>query len=268
MSLRQAILSMLYSRFKRGDSLCGFPGGVPWDYGTFIRSCSSRLERGEPQGWDDFLGQFTTDGGFARVIRAVLEDEWPLLAVEEVTFVQSCVARLEHGDSGGWHDLVERSAGDGLFAHAFDPFLQAVGGSVDNIHSEELDDLLVLLRPPAPAGEEPPAPTGQAKSAIMYVERKAGKLTGPARIGRVTFSKTGRTIYYGGRQFRSLKGRAFKANYFDVKTGEEYWISGPRRDGRDRLYGERIPIEIDEDAREEYWTRIRRQPGNVHRVTV
>jgi hypothetical protein len=57
------------------------------------------------------------------------------------------------------------------------------------------------------------------RTRIMYIERKAGNLTGPARIGRVTYSKTGATIYYGGREFRSLKGAGFKANYFDVETG-------------------------------------------------
>lgn len=30
---------------------------------------------------------------------------------------------------------------------------------------------------------------------IMYLERKAGNLTGEARIGRVRFSKTGKTLY-------------------------------------------------------------------------
>ena len=39
---------------------------------------------------------------------------------------------------------------------------------------------------------------------IMYIERKAGELTGVARIGQVTFSKTGKTIYYRGKKFRSL----------------------------------------------------------------
>ena len=84
----------------------------------------------------------------------------------------------------------------------------------------------------------------------MYVESKAGGLTGPARIGRVTFSKTGRTLNYQGRAFQSLKGAGFKANYYDTLSGEEYWISGPKRDGTDRLYGEAIPVEIDDDARE------------------
>lgn len=100
---------------------------------------------------------------------------------------------------------------------------------------------------------------------IMYIERKAGCLTGQARIGRVKFSKTGKTIYYDEKQFRSLKGEGFKANYFEVKNGEEYWISGCRQDGADRLDGERVPIEIDDDFREEYWLKIRKQPGNKHK---
>jgi len=58
----------------------------------------------------------------------------------------------------------------------------------------------------------------------MYIERKAGGLEGEARIGRVTFSRTGRTLYYRARAFQSLKGGGFKANYYDVQTGEDYWI--------------------------------------------
>ena len=101
------------------------------------------------------------------------------------------------------------------------------------------------------------------QSRIMYMEYKGSDLTGPARIGRVTFSKTGRTLYYGGKSFRSLKGAGFKSNYYDVETNEQYWISGPRKDGKDRLYGERVPIEIDEDVREEYWRDIRGMPEKI-----
>jgi hypothetical protein len=93
----------------------------------------------------------------------------------------------------------------------------------------------------------------------MYIERKAGELTGPARIGRITYSKTGATIYYRGQEFRSLKGAGFKANYREVATGEEYWISGPRRDGRDALYATNVATEIDEDVADEYWTQIRKR---------
>ncbi len=97
----------------------------------------------------------------------------------------------------------------------------------------------------------------------MYIESKATGLTGEARIGRVSFSKTGRTLYYRGRAFQSLRGAGFKANYYDIATGEEYWISGPRKDGADRLYGEPVPVEIDEDVQEEYWTQIRSEPHRV-----
>jgi hypothetical protein len=37
----------------------------------------------------------------------------------------------------------------------------------------------------------------------MYIESKAGGLTGPARIGRVRFSKSGATIYYQDKAFQS-----------------------------------------------------------------
>ena len=99
---------------------------------------------------------------------------------------------------------------------------------------------------------------------IMYIESKADGLTGPARIGRVSFSKTGRTLYYRGRSFQSLKGAGFKSNYYEIETGEEYWISGPRKDGADRLYGEPVAVDIDDDVREEYWTEIRGQPSRLN----
>jgi len=95
----------------------------------------------------------------------------------------------------------------------------------------------------------------------MYIESKAEGLNGPARIGRVTFNRTGRMLTYRGKSFQSLNGRGFKANYYETETGEECWISGPRRDGLDRLYGKSaIVVEIDDDVREEYWTEIRKQP--------
>ena len=95
----------------------------------------------------------------------------------------------------------------------------------------------------------------------MYIELKEDGLRGPARIGRVCFSKTGKTLYYSGRTLVPLNGRALKANYFDGETYEEFWISGPRLDGCDALYP--TTVEIDEDSREEYWREIRRQPDNV-----
>ena len=95
------------------------------------------------------------------------------------------------------------------------------------------------------------------KSRIMYIECKAEGLVGPARIGRVTFSKTGASLYYRDKTFQSLKGCGFKAHYFEVESGDYYWISGPKKYGQDRLYPSSVPVEADEDIQREYWTTIR-----------
>jgi hypothetical protein len=95
-------------------------------------------------------------------------------------------------------------------------------------------------------------------SRVMYIEQKIGGVRGPARIGRVEFSQTGKTLYYAGRKLAPLKGQGLKANYFDSETLEKFWISGPRGDGTDSLYG--ATVEIDEDCRKEYWRHIRKRP--------
>lgn len=96
------------------------------------------------------------------------------------------------------------------------------------------------------------------RTRIMYIEDKSAGLVGPCRIGRVTFSKTGSTLRYQDRSFQSLKGHGFKANYFDVETGQRFWISGPRKDGADGLYGRVTqPEDVDADIAEEYWLKVR-----------
>jgi len=115
------------------------------------------------------------------------------------------------------------------------------------------------------------------KTRIMHIENKGGEwkqgywgafypvgsnLTGPGRIGRVTFSKTGLSITYKGQQFGRFNGK--KSNYVCEQTGESFWISGPKKRGGDALYATNFPTEIDEDVREEYWTTIRNQPERKH----
>lgn len=98
---------------------------------------------------------------------------------------------------------------------------------------------------------------GQHRSRIIYIEDKSEVLNGPARIGRVTFSKSGRSVTYGGREFLKV-GNGYKYNHIETGTGAHFWISGPRRDGADRLHPEsRIPVAIDDDVAEEYWRTIR-----------
>jgi hypothetical protein len=103
------------------------------------------------------------------------------------------------------------------------------------------------------------------KTQIMYIEFKGDGINGPARVGRVAFSKSYRSVYYQGRRYQVLQG-GYKTNYFDSETLEEVWISGCKKKGGDRLY----PgiIEIDDDVREEYWTEIRKMPEEKNRKKI
>lgn len=95
-----------------------------------------------------------------------------------------------------------------------------------------------------------------SKSRIMYIEDKSEGLDGPARIGRVIFSKSGRSVHYDGRTFRRV-GNGYKYNHIAEDNGDHFWISGPRKDGADRLNGGSRPVEIDENVEREYWRDIR-----------
>ena len=127
-----------------------------------------------------------------------------------------------------------------------------------------LDDAIATASERGTIGSLPTNKATARAGRIMYIECKAGGLTGPARIGRVTFSQTGRTLYYRGQKFQSLKGLGFKSNYYDVETGNDYWISGPKRNSIKSIAAGNSPIEIDDDVREEYWRVIRRQPERIH----
>lgn len=93
----------------------------------------------------------------------------------------------------------------------------------------------------------------------MYVQLKTGHDTdqGPSWIAWVRFSKTWQTAYFRGRTLRRRQG--ISANFHDVDTGEEFWLSGPKRDRSDGRYGS-VPPEIDDDAREAYEAFLRGSP--------
>jgi hypothetical protein len=56
----------------------------------------------------------------------------------------------------------------------------------------------------------------------------------------------------------SLKGRGISANYVDIDTGDQYWVSGVKKNGQDRHpAGGRGPVETDEDAKDEYLRLIK-----------
>lgn len=87
----------------------------------------------------------------------------------------------------------------------------------------------------------------------MYLENKStGGDRGEARIGWVTFSKTGRSVYYKGKRLQRLKGGGISGNYFDAASGDEYWISGVKKSGTNRHWAGGGAVAIDADAREEF----------------
>jgi hypothetical protein len=91
------------------------------------------------------------------------------------------------------------------------------------------------------------------KTRLLYVENKDGQIDGAtARIGWATFSKTGQTIYYRGRTLQKAKGGGIRGNFFDIASGEEYWVSGVKKRGSNVHPAESVSVEIDPDALAEY----------------
>ena len=93
------------------------------------------------------------------------------------------------------------------------------------------------------------------KTDIVYVEIETGtNHNGKAWIGKCFYSKTGQTIYFNGNIYRKSKGSS--SNYFDIESGNRFWISGVKKDGNDRhKFGKGI-IEIDQSIVEEYLKKI------------
>lgn len=225
-------------------------GSPSWTDGQFIRACGLRLERGDASAWSDFLDRLDSDRALTLAVRSVLIGKCAVLQVPES------------------HDVTLNLPMDAepLSIHDEKHFLHSL-----NIWDRE--PVAVFPDPAAHYAPDYPhlykvedpnkfiPPSKESRGEIMYVEMKPG-LAGPARIGRVTFSKTRKTIYYDGKKLQSLKGSGYKANFYNVESSMWYWVSKCRKDGNDALYP--ATIEIDEDVREEYWTEIRQQPEDKH----
>ena len=89
------------------------------------------------------------------------------------------------------------------------------------------------------------------KKEIMYIELKTGfQDNGPAWIGKVKYSRTGQTIYFNNKAFRNFN--VCRGNYIDIETGDEYWISGVKKNGQDRHWAGCGKIMIDYKVVNEY----------------
>ena len=95
------------------------------------------------------------------------------------------------------------------------------------------------------------------KDRLVYVELKSGHSdNGPAWIGIAGRSKTGATVYFNGGAFKSLKGSGFGANFFNIETGDEYWISGIKKNNQDRHWAGGGQITIDRAAVAQYLSEM------------
>ena len=92
---------------------------------------------------------------------------------------------------------------------------------------------------------------------IRYIELKTGyNDDGPAWIGNVKESKSGQTVYFNNHAFQKYNG--VRGNYVDVETGEEYWISRPKKNGQDRHWAGRGIIVIDRKCINSYLEAVGR----------
>lgn len=91
------------------------------------------------------------------------------------------------------------------------------------------------------------------RESIRYIELKTGYGdNGPAWIDRVRLSKSGRSIHWRGKELLNIGGGGVAGNYMDIETREEYWVSGVKKDQRDRHRTGRGPVEIAPEIEQEY----------------
>ena len=107
---------------------------------------------------------------------------------------------------------------------------------------------------------------------LRYIELKSGYSdNGPAWIGYVTQSKSGRTLYFNGRGLMKRKGQRrgeSGGNYIDMETGESFWVSGIKKNGEDRHWAGSGKVLIEAAAVTEYLKKINAQNLDTSRCEV
>jgi hypothetical protein len=120
------------------------------------------------------------------------------------------------------------------------------GQSEDSARAARFDRLVASIRRSSSRTTSAPA------AMLRYVELKTGyNDSGPAWIGYVSMSRSGRTVYFNGKAFKRST-RAASGNYYDIETGDEYWISGIKKRGGDRHWAGSGKITIEASAVDEY----------------
>lgn len=102
---------------------------------------------------------------------------------------------------------------------------------------------------------------------IKYIELKTGyNDDGPAWIGKVKISRSGNTIYFNDHAFQ--KHRGISGNFIDIESGDEYWISGVKKNGEDRHWAGNGKIVIDSKIVPEYLSIVGDKELNKNKFIV
>lgn len=107
---------------------------------------------------------------------------------------------------------------------------------------------------------------------LRYIELKSGHSdNGPAWIAYVEQSKSGRTLYFDGRGLMKLKGQRrgeSGGNFVDMETAESFWISGVKKNGKDRHWAGSGKVLIEAAAVTEYLKTIKTKSLDKSRYEV
>lgn len=86
---------------------------------------------------------------------------------------------------------------------------------------------------------------------LIYVELKSGfNDDGPVWIGNGVFNRTWCTRYFNGRVLK--KSHGIGSNFYDLQTGDSYWISGLKKRGTNRHWAGNSKIQIDREVVEDF----------------
>jgi len=106
------------------------------------------------------------------------------------------------------------------------------------------------------------------KSKILYIENKSEGHSGSAWIGLAELSKSGQTVYFDNKALKKLKTAGISGNHFDIETGQEYWVSGIKKNGEDRHKYGGGKIMLDKNCVEEYLKLINEESINERKYIV
>jgi len=95
-------------------------------------------------------------------------------------------------------------------------------------------------------------PTYSSKrSRIMYIEMEGSK-DRAAIVGRVSISKTGKTLYYDEMIFQEDVASTNHWNYVEANSNEKYWICDIKKDNNKAHLHRETKINVDLDCQFEY----------------